>query len=63
LTPRETTATTSALTNDPQLEGWNASGSAGGGPPPWHLYRLEFSTVFGEAGREPHGATRWSFAR
>jgi hypothetical protein len=32
------------------------------GPPPWHLYRLEFRKVFGVAGREPHGATRWSFA-
>ena len=33
------------------------------GPPPWHLYRLDFSAVFGVAGQEPHGATRWSFAR
>jgi len=33
------------------------------GPPPWHLYRLEFTTVVGVAGQEPHGATRWSFAR
>ena len=33
------------------------------GPPPWHLFRLDFSTVFGVAGQEPHGATRWSFAR
>lgn len=33
------------------------------GPPPWHLYRLEFTSVFGVAGQEPHGATRWTFAR
>lgn len=31
------------------------------GPPPWHLYRLVFSTVFGVATAEPHGATRWRF--
>jgi hypothetical protein len=33
------------------------------GPPPWHLYRLDFTKVFGVAGQEPHGATRWTFAR
>jgi hypothetical protein len=33
------------------------------GPPPWHLYRLDFHTVFGVAGAEPHGATRWRFHR
>jgi hypothetical protein len=32
------------------------------GPPPWHLYRLTFDTVFGVAGAEPYGATRWRFA-
>jgi hypothetical protein len=31
------------------------------GPPPWHLYRLKFHTVFGVATAEPHGATRWRF--
>jgi hypothetical protein len=31
------------------------------GPPPWHLYRFTFHTVFGVAGAEPHGATRWRF--
>lgn len=31
------------------------------GPPPWHLYRLQFHTVFGVAGQEPNGATRWRF--
>jgi hypothetical protein len=31
------------------------------GPPPWHLYRFVFETVFGVAGEEPHGATRWTF--
>jgi hypothetical protein len=31
------------------------------GPPPWHLYRLTFHTVFGVAGAEPFGATRWRF--
>jgi hypothetical protein len=31
------------------------------GPPPWHVYRLTFHTVFGVAGAEPHGATRWRF--
>ena len=33
------------------------------GPPPWHLYRFTFHTVFGVAGAEPYGATRWRFAR
>ena len=32
------------------------------GPPPWHQYRLTIRTVFGVAGEEPHGATRWTFA-
>jgi hypothetical protein len=32
------------------------------GPPPWHLYRLTFDTVFGVAGAEPYGATRWRFS-
>jgi hypothetical protein len=31
------------------------------GPPPWHLYRLTFHTVFGVATAEPWGATRWRF--
>lgn len=31
------------------------------GPPPWHLYRLTFHAVFGVAGVEPNGATRWRF--
>jgi hypothetical protein len=31
------------------------------GPPPWHLFRLAAHTVFGVAGVEPHGATRWRF--
>lgn len=32
-----------------------------GGPPPWHLFRITVQTVFGVAGAEPHGATRWRF--
>jgi Pyridoxamine 5'-phosphate oxidase len=32
-----------------------------GGPPPWHLFRVTVQTVFGVAGAEPHGATRWRF--
>jgi hypothetical protein len=32
------------------------------GPPPWNLYRLDYDTVYGVAGAEPHGATRWRFA-
>jgi hypothetical protein len=31
------------------------------GPPPWHLYRFIFHTVFGVATAEPYGATRWRF--
>jgi hypothetical protein len=31
------------------------------GPAPWHLYRMRFHTVFGVAGAEPFGATRWRF--
>ena len=33
------------------------------GPPPWQLYRFVFHTAFGIASAEPHGATRWRFAR
>ncbi|GAB3872671.1 hypothetical protein GCM10029964_011480 [Kibdelosporangium lantanae] len=33
------------------------------GPAPWQLYRLTLHTAFGVAGVEPHGATRWDFAR
>jgi hypothetical protein len=33
------------------------------GPPPWHLYRFTFYTVFAVAGEEPSGATRWRFGR
>lgn len=32
------------------------------GPPPWHLYRFTFHTVFGVATTQPYGATRWRFA-
>jgi hypothetical protein len=32
-----------------------------GGPPPWHLFRLDARTVFGVATAEPYGATRWRF--
>ncbi len=32
------------------------------GPPPWHLYRLDFHTAFGVGTAEPHGATRWRVA-
>jgi hypothetical protein len=31
------------------------------GPPPWHVYRFTFHTVFGVATAEPYGATRWRF--
>jgi hypothetical protein len=33
------------------------------GPPPWYLYRLDYDTVYGVAGAEPWGATRWRFDR
>ena len=33
------------------------------GPPPWHVYRFAFHSVVGVATAEPHGATRWRFAR
>lgn len=43
-------------------EGFTAPYSApSAGPPPWHLYRMTFRTVFGVAGAEPYGATRWRF--
>lgn len=46
-----------------QGDGYTAPYSApSAGPPPWHLYRFTFDTVFGVAGTEPHGATRWRFA-
>jgi hypothetical protein len=31
------------------------------GPPPWHLFRIAFDTVFCVAGGDPSGATRWRF--
>jgi hypothetical protein len=34
-----------------------------GGPPPWNLYRVAYHTVYGVAGAEPNGATRWRFDR
>jgi hypothetical protein len=49
-----------------QLEGdaFTAPFSApSAGPPPWHLYRFRFHTVFGVATAEPNGATRWRFDR
>ncbi|MEU4670917.1 pyridoxamine 5'-phosphate oxidase family protein [Amycolatopsis sp. NPDC023774] len=33
------------------------------GPPPWSVYRLDLRTAVGVATAEPHGATRWDFAR
>lgn len=33
------------------------------GPPPWHLFRMTFDTVYGVASAEPQGATRWRFER
>jgi len=37
---------------------YNAPGT---GPPPWHVYRVVASTVFGVATAEPFGASRWGF--
>jgi hypothetical protein len=31
------------------------------GPPPWYVYELRATKVFGVATEEPHGATRWRF--
>ncbi|PSL52255.1 pyridoxamine 5'-phosphate oxidase [Saccharothrix carnea] len=33
------------------------------GPAPWHVYRLTLHSAVGVATAEPHGATRWTFAR
>ena len=33
------------------------------GSAPWYLYRLTLHTAVGVATAEPHGATRWNFAR
>ena len=33
------------------------------GPAPWHVYRLTLHRAVGVATAEPHGATRWTFAR
>lgn len=33
------------------------------GPPPWYLWRIRYSMVFGVATAEPYGATRWRFDR
>jgi hypothetical protein len=32
------------------------------GPPPWDLYKVTPTTVFGLATAEPSGATRWRFS-
>lgn len=49
---------------DEPNEGFTAPYSApSAGPPPWHLYRFTFHTVFGVATEEPSGATRWRFDR
>lgn len=52
-------------------DGWPVSAEGDGltapfsapsaGPPPWHVYRLDFDRVFGVATEEPHGATKWRF--
>jgi len=45
-------------------DGFTAPYSApSAGPPPWHLCRFRFHTVFGVATAEPYGATRWRFQR
>lgn len=31
------------------------------GPPPWHVHRMRFHTVFGVPTEEPYGASRWRF--
>jgi hypothetical protein len=31
------------------------------GPPPWSLYRMTYTAVFGVATAEPFGASRWTF--
>jgi hypothetical protein len=31
------------------------------GPPPWHLFRIRFHTVFGVGTEEPYGSMRWRF--
>lgn len=33
------------------------------GPAPWHVYRLTLHSAVGVATAEPHGSTRWTFAR
>lgn len=33
------------------------------GPPPWNVYVFDLQTAFAVASEEPHGATRWRFAR
>jgi hypothetical protein len=44
-------------------DGFTAPYSApSAGPPPWYLYRFTLDTVYGVAGEEPYGATRWRFA-
>lgn len=33
------------------------------GPPPWYVYRITARSAVGVATQEPHGATKWTFAR
>ena len=54
-------------------QGWPASVSGAAftaeysapsaGPPPWNLYVVKATTVFGVSTAEPSGATRWRFER
>jgi len=70
VTDQETLEAVAALY---RADGWPAQVEGGAftapysapsaGPPPWHLYRFTFDTVFGVATAEPYGATRWRFAR
>jgi pyridoxamine 5'-phosphate oxidase-like protein len=46
------------LSEDAFIGPYNAPSA---GPPPWHLFRFQFHTVFGVGTAEPYGATRWRF--
>jgi len=49
---------------DPEARAFTAPYSApSAGPPPWQVHRFTFDTAFAVASAEPHGATRWRFAR
>jgi hypothetical protein len=74
----DATRVTDSATLEKAVQAWHAGGwparvegdaitaeysAPSAGRPPWHVYHLSVHTAFAVASEEPHGATRWRFAR